>query len=61
MKKLVTVSAVTGGGNPKEMQITEDFQDELLDLPTEITEKINEIIDNNPRTESDSFDSSLWN
>lgn len=61
MKKLLTVSAVTSGGNPKEMQITEDFQDELLDLPTEITEKIDEIIDNNPRTESDSFDSSLWN
>lgn len=61
MKKLVTVSAVTGGGNPKEMRITEDFQDELLDLPSEITEKIDEIIKNNPRTESDSFDSSLWN
>ncbi|MDC3285766.1 toll/interleukin-1 receptor domain-containing protein [Flavobacteriaceae bacterium] len=61
MKKLVSVSAVTSGGNPKEMQITEELQDELLDLPTEITEKMNEVIGNNPRTESDSFDPSLWN
>lgn len=60
MKKLVTVSALTSGRKPKEMQITEEFQDELLDLPTELTDKIKEIIDNNARTESDSFDSSLW-
>lgn len=60
MKKLVTISAVTSGGNPKEMQITEELQDQLLDLPAEITKKIDEIIDNNPRTESDPFDSSLW-
>jgi len=60
MKKLVSVSAETSGGNPKEMQITEELQDELLDLPTEIDEKINEIINNNPKTESDEFNPDNW-
>lgn len=55
MKKLVSVSAVTGGGNPKEMQIIEEFQDKLLDLPIEIIGKIDEIINNNKSIESDPF------
>lgn len=61
MKKLVSVSAETSGGNPKEMQITEELQDELLNLPTELEEKINEIINNNPKTESDEFNPDNWN
>ncbi len=60
IKKLVEVSAVTSGGNPKEMQITEEFQDELLDLPEEIIEKINEIVENNPKIESEHSESSYW-
>ncbi len=47
MKKLISVSAVTGSGNPKEMQLIEELQDELMDLPEEINQKINEIINNN--------------
>ena len=60
MKKLVDVSAVTSGGNPKEMQIMEEFQDELLDLPDEISEKIDEVIENNPRTELDNTNNEYW-
>lgn len=60
MKKLIEVSAVTSGGNPKEMQINEEFQDELLDLPEEITDKINEVIINNPKIESDLSNESFW-
>ena len=56
MKKLVSVSALTGGGNPKEMQIIEEFQDELLNLPEELNKKINEIISNNTKVESEQFD-----
>lgn len=51
MKKLVVISAVTSGGNPKEMQITEELQDELLDLPQVVREKINEIVEKNPKKE----------
>ena len=61
MKKLVSVSAETSGGNPKEMQITEELQDELLDLPIELEEKINEVINNNPKTETDEFNPDNWN
>jgi len=53
MKKLIIVTAVTGGGNPKEMQITEEFQDELLELSNEIIKKINETIKNNSKEELD--------
>jgi hypothetical protein len=60
MKKLATVSAVTSGGNPKEFQISEELQDELLDLPEMIIEKINEIIENNPKVESEQSESNLW-
>lgn len=60
MKKLATVSAVTSGGNPKELQISEELQDELLDLPEMIIEKINEIIENNPKTESEQSEVDLW-
>jgi len=61
MKKLVSISAVTSGGNTKELQITEELQDELLDLPTEVGEKINEIVNNNPKTESEQFNPDNWN
>ncbi|MFC6269703.1 toll/interleukin-1 receptor domain-containing protein [Frigoriflavimonas asaccharolytica] len=60
MKKLATVSAVTSGGNPKELQISEELQDELLDLPEIIVEKINEIIENNPKVESEQSEVDLW-
>lgn len=60
MKKLATVSAVTSGGNPKELQISEELQDELLDLPEMIIEKINEIIENNPKVESEQSEVDLW-
>jgi hypothetical protein len=53
MKKLVKVIALTGSGNPKEMQITDEFQNELLNLSDEIIEKINETIENNPKEDSE--------
>jgi len=58
MKKLTTVSAITSGGNPKEIRIIEEFQDELLDLPKEIENKIIDVISNNPKvnTEIDDYD-----
>jgi hypothetical protein len=61
MKKLISVSAVTSGGKTKELQIIEELQDELLDLPTEVGEKINEIVDNNLKTESEQFNPDNWN
>jgi hypothetical protein len=60
MKKLVSVSAVSIGGNPKEMQIAEELQDELLDLPEEVNQKIKEIYRKNSKTESEQFESDLW-
>jgi hypothetical protein len=57
MKKLTEVSAVTGGGNTKEVQITEEFQDDLLDLSDEIQTKILEVVKNNPKIE---FESDRW-
>jgi hypothetical protein len=56
MKKLATVSAFTSGGNPKELQISEELQDQLLDLPEIIIEKISEIIKNNLNIESEPSD-----
>lgn len=53
MKKLVKVIAFTGSGNPKEMQITEEFQNELMNLHDDFIEKINETIEQNPREESE--------
>lgn len=60
MKKLLTVSALTGGGNPKEMKITEDFQDELLELPNDILEKIKDVVLKNPKKEYNIFDSDFF-
>lgn len=60
MKKLVTVSAVTSSGNQKELQISEELQDELLDLPEEVNQKINEIISNHPKTESEQSERNFW-
>ena len=57
MKKLAVISAVTSGGNAKELQITEEFQDELLDLPEEVISKINEVVENNPKKD---FETDLW-
>lgn len=60
MKKLISVSAVTGGGNPKEMQLKEEFQDELLDLPEEVNKKINEIIERNSSTGTVQSEIDTW-
>jgi hypothetical protein len=53
MKKLIVVSAVTGSGKPKEMQIIEELQDELLDISDEVVIKIKEVLKQNPKTEPD--------
>src|SRR5690554_2130141 len=60
MKKLATVSAVTSSGKAKELQISEELQDELLDLPEIIIEKINKIIENNSKDESEQSEVDLW-
>jgi len=52
MKKLTFVSAVTSGNNPKEVQITEELQNDLLSLPDEINSKILEVINDNSKTET---------
>lgn len=51
MKKLVVISAVTSGGNTKEMQITEELREDLLNLPQLVRDKINEIVEKNPKNE----------
>ena len=60
MKKLLFVSAVTGGGNPKEMELIEELKDDLLDLPEEVNQKISEIIKNNSKTEPEQSEIDLW-
>ena len=57
MKKLIVVSAVTGSGKPKEMQIIEELQDELLDISDEVMIKIKEVLKQNPKTEPET---DLW-
>lgn len=43
MRKLIEVSDVTSHGNPKEVRLIEKMQEELLDLPEDITNKIIEV------------------
>lgn len=42
------VSAVTSSNNPKEVKLKSEIEAQILDLPKEIKEKINLIIENNP-------------
>jgi hypothetical protein len=49
IKKLTVVSALSGYGNPKEVKIIETIQDVLLNLPSELDEKIKEVIKINPK------------
>lgn len=42
------VSAVTSSNNPKEVKLKSEIEAQILDLPEEIKEKINLIIENNP-------------
>lgn len=57
MKKLIVVSAVTGSGKPKEMQIIEELQDELLDISDEVVNKIKDVLKQNPKTQPEA---DLW-
>jgi hypothetical protein len=43
MRKLIEVSDVTNQGNPKEYQLVEEMQSELLELPQEFHNKVSEI------------------
>lgn len=52
MKKLTEVYALTGGGNPKEVQIIEALQEELMDISDDIEDKINEVTAKNLNTSS---------
>lgn len=47
MRKLTEVSELTGHGNPREVKIIDDVQENLFDLPENVIEKINEIINKN--------------
>lgn len=60
MKKILNVSAVTGGGNAKEMEIVEGLKDELLDLPEELSEKIIEIVNKNPKIAEGQSTTEFW-
>ncbi len=42
------VSAVTSSNNPKEVKLKPEIEENILDLPKEIVEKINLIIQKNP-------------
>ncbi|SOS48557.1 TIR_2 superfamily protein [Tenacibaculum dicentrarchi] len=52
MKKLTFVSAITSGGNPKEIQINEELQDDLLELPEVVLQKISKIVEKNSKTDN---------
>lgn len=52
MKKLTFVSAITSGGNPKEIQINEELQDDLLELPEVVLQKISEIVEKNSKIDN---------
>jgi hypothetical protein len=60
MKKLTFVSAVTSGNNPKEVQIIEELQDNLLDLPDNANEIISNVLNNNKETITKDDGYSLW-
>lgn len=47
MRKLVEVSDLTGSGTPKEFKLVDKLQDELLDLPVDIEDFINEVVKRN--------------
>ncbi|NRS90881.1 hypothetical protein HNQ02_003828 [Flavobacterium sp. 7E] len=51
MKKLTEVFAVTGGGNTKEVKITNELKEELLELPEEVQNKIHEVLSKNIKEE----------
>ncbi len=57
MKKLLVISAVTGRGKPKEMQLIEDLQDDLFDLSKVLQDKIKVVLKNNLKKE---LDTDLW-
>lgn len=42
------VSALTSSNNPKEVKLKSEIETQILDLPKEIKEKINLILENNP-------------
>src|SRR5690606_27881391 len=47
LRNFTEVSAVTSSNNPKELKIKDDISQNLLDLPQEVTSKINDVVTNN--------------
>lgn len=53
MRKLTTVSDVTSHGNPKEVMLLEEVQEELLNLDSDAKNKILETVSQHPKKEGD--------
>jgi len=47
MRKLTEVSDTTSHGNPKEVRIVDDFQEQILNLPADVESKIDEVVSQN--------------
>lgn len=56
MRKLVVPSAFTGAGNTKEVTLIDEIADQILDLPQEIQNIINEIIIENNKANTPETD-----
>lgn len=47
LRKYTIVSAFTGSGNPKEVTLTEDIQEKILDFPSKLFSKIESVAQSN--------------
>lgn len=47
LRGFTVVTALTGSDNPKEVKLREEIATEILDLPSEVTEIINEVVKKN--------------
>ena len=50
MKNVTEVSEITGGGNPREVSITDKVKSELLEMSDELLGKIDEVVQRNKNT-----------